>query len=691
MLCFSAKHRAVNRRASLVAMAVSSALAVVTPGCGKKADSPAASGTPAPNAAPPASPGPAAAPAEVVITKDTPEAIANLAKLVAGTAAEPASRARSIVDGLRARTGVLLSTQPIGREILAPVDAAKAILTASEAARPALTGIEAGALLRALFEALAVPAEPVLVYERQAGKTNLRRRDIGLVVDFQGLKGTLVPRRQAEPLEADGAEALTAAGESGLFLGLASLRLAEERKVDVALARLTEAETARPDDGALAFLRGQLTAIRGDSDAGLDAMEAAVKKYEDADGNYQLAIAYLQAEERFSGYKALSKAVSLDPAHIRAWSALGSVVLDRRQGAEEAERPAIDGELDRIEAGLLAVGPETEGLAELKIQRLRVGGKVAEAEKLALEVLNKDPKRAALYLVLADIAVGKGEAEAAERYLVKAADADPQDSQALVRLAQMRADHGDVDKTIEAFKKATDRAPYDSDLLSSYAGLLIQAGKVEEATAVAKDLVARFPEVADGYAIQAQVAFQSGDLPSATGQLEKALGKDPKALDLYTMLYVAYVMQQQPDKAVTVLDRLLKVDPDGRMRIAQTLLQTGQVEGATGLLEKEHEASPDRLEVTITLGQIYQLSGRKDDVAKMRAAVAAKGDPKALETFDGALAEMAKQAEAAEGTAPSAPEAPPVAPEAPPVAPEAPPAPAPPAAGAPMVAPGGVE
>ena len=127
------------------------------------------------------------------------------------------------------------------------------------------------------------------------------------------------------------------------------------------------------------------------------------------------------------------------------------------------------------------------------------------------------------------------------------------------------------------------------------------------------------------------------------------------------MLYVGYVMQEAQDKAVTVLDRLLKVEPDGRMRIAQALLQTGQVDGAMGLLEKELEARPDRIEVAITLGQIYHLGKRAADVARLRKAIEAKGDASVLDAFDKALAEIEKQAEAAPGEAPGEPTSPPPA------------------------------
>lgn len=626
------------------------ATATLLAGCKKDAPAPPA----APAAAGPAAAGPAAAtpapsgeaPAQPAATLDpsAPADVAALAKTLLAGATEPAAQVQAIVAGLRTRTTLLPPERPLGRDPLSPADVAKA-LAAAPAEPLALTGIECGGAAAALIRAIGQDPAPSLVFPDGGGKTNFRLRAIAVNAPDPTVPcgAPLAKGTPSAPL-AKGAEAAQ-------YLGLSALRLAEQQDVGKALEQLAEARKTAADDAAVVFLDGQLQAIRGELDNGMDLMEKAVASAEDADGQYQLAVAYLRAGERFSAFKALNRATELYPKHTRALAALGNLHIERWQELPEDQRPTVEAELDRIEKELAAVGPDAPGLAELRVQRLRLAGKTEEAEKAALAAVATSP-RAPLHMLLADMAIAKGDTAAAEKQYELAAAADPYDAEPLVQLAQQQANRGDIDKTIATLADATRRAPHDVDLLANYANLLMQVGRNDEAAKAATELKNRFPEAADGYALLAQIALQSGDMAGANALLEQALAKNEKALDLYVMLYIGYVMGGTPEKAPAVVDRLLKQDPDGRMRIAQALLQTGQVEGATGLLEKEHEVNPGRLEVSITLAQIYLLGGKTDAVERLRKGV--ESEPDNLATFDNALAEMKKQMEEAEKSKPPA-------------------------------------
>ena len=668
-------------------------LTVAGPGCNNNEPAPAtsaAAAAPAPSAPGPNSPTPTPAAATSNLPPSgTPESLGKLAAALGAGEAEIGARATALLDGLRTRVKRLAADRPIGREPLAPAAAAEKLIQDPKATLE-LTGIECGALAKALFDAANVPSKAVLVFERQAGRTNLRRRDLGLELTIGSESGVALPCREAP----EGGKALSGATgaavnkelESALFLGLQALYFAEQRRLDDAMARAKDAEKAADaatggqaatKDHAFAFLRGQLRLIQGDTDGGLEDMEQAVAASEDADGQYQLAVAYLQSEEQFSGFKALKRASTLDPKHARALAALGNLALERRRSADSTEHPALDSELTAIATTLEAIGPNAPGLVELKAQRLRVLGKPDEAEKLVQEALASGNGASSLHMMMADIATAKGDSATAELHLEKAAAADEFDAEPLVRLAQLQADRGDVEKTIQTFATAIKRAPHDSDLLSSYASILLQAGRVEEAKGVGQDLKTRFPRVPDGYALLAQLEFQGGNMPAANTLLEQAITQNEKADTLYVMLYMGYVLDGAPDKAKGVLDRLLKHDPDGRMKIAESLLQTGQFEGAAGLLEAEFAARPEKVEAAITLGQIYRVAGKAEEVTRLRTALEAKGDPELVKTFDAALVAIDAQAAgaAAPGEGEEAPEQP-AAPEAPPVpaAPVAPPA-----------------
>ncbi len=599
-------------------------------GCRKDAPAPVSPAAPAvaPAAAPPAPPAASA----VLVAPGTQPALAALATSLVGSS-EPAARGTAIVAGLRAKTSLLPTEGLLGRDPLDPESAAKSL--------GALTGIECGALAAALLRAVGQEPGVSVVFPDGAGRTSFRHRAIAVTVEGK-------PTLACGELSSGVASApLDTKGETAQFLGLAALRLAEQQDVEKAVAKVIEAKGLAPDDGAVLFLDGQLKAIRGEVDDGLEQMEKAVADAEDSEGLFQLAVAYLRADERFSAFRSLEKAVKLFPKHTRALSALASLQLERRQEVPEDQRATVDAELDRIEKSLLAVGPDAPGLVELRIQRLRVVGKVDEALKLALDAANT-VERASLRMLLADMAKASGDSAAAELHLAAAAKADPLDAEPLIQLAQLQADRGDIDKTVATLSDAVRRAPHDVDLLANYANLLMQLGRTDEASKVATELKNRFPEAADGYALLAQLALQGGNVAGANDLLEQAIAKNEKSGDLYVMLYIGYVMGGTPEKAAGVVDRLMKHDPEGRMRIAQALLQTGQIDGASGLLEQELEARPESLEVAITLAQIYALSEKTEAVARLRKAVEGRGNAEDLKTFDDALVELKKRAEEAE-------------------------------------------
>ena len=80
--------------------------------------------------------------------------------------------------------------------------------------------------------------------------------------------------------------------ESAMIAALDALFTVETHNFKNASERMGDALALAPEDSALRFMRGQIAILRGEADTGLQEMQAAVEKNEDAAGRYHLAVAF---------------------------------------------------------------------------------------------------------------------------------------------------------------------------------------------------------------------------------------------------------------------------------------------------------------------------------------------------------------------------------------------------------------
>ena len=604
--------------------------------------SPAVSGTGATAPASPVAPtaeGAVAAFAKAAIGATAPEKLAALAK------------------ALTAKVTPMPVDRLLGRDVLRPAALAGALEKATAESKLAVTGVEAGAFLLAAAQAAGLSAAPSVIVPAGGGRCVLRLVRLGV----QLAEGATA----IDPLTGLESAATTVSKDApeSYLLGLESMRKVEEHALDAAAELVSKAMIPLADDPALKMLHGQLATLRGAPDAGFEEMAAAVTVGADAASHFQLGVAYLQGEKQFKAFEAFKRATELDPKYAEGWAALGQVTLDRLETADEAQKAAVNAELDGIEKALLAIAADAPGLFELRIERLALGGKVDEAVSEAKALVEKHPTRASLLTLLASLLEKKGDSDGAAAALEKAATLEGADALPLLKLAQMRAEAGKIDEAIAALEKARVKAPHDPGILMQLAGAYQHAEKSDKAIEVATELEKRFPEVMEGTAMLAQLLVAKGETAKATETLERGLKRDPKSIPLYIILYMVHDRANETAKADEVMKRLLVVDRDGRMHVAGQLLKAQALDKALALMEAELKEHPERIEVSIALSQIYRSLDKKDDVERIRKAAIERAADKdaAKKRIDEALAEVDTQrAKSAEAPAPEAP-----APEAP--------------------------
>jgi len=168
--------------------------------------------------------------------------------------------------------------------------------------------------------------------------------------------------------------------------------------------RLEAAAAAGGDALAVARLRGDLLVARGDGALGVAVMERLARELDDASIWNALGDLQAQAEEDRDAARSYSRARRRGSDDTAAW--LGESLIAVRRGDLRGARRAIDAAAERAESH----GPEIR--ARLAVARGRLefeSGDFDSVVRLANEALALDARSAAPHLLLANVAIERGE------------------------------------------------------------------------------------------------------------------------------------------------------------------------------------------------------------------------------------------------------------------------------------------
>ena len=228
---------------------------------------------------------------------------------------------------------------------------------------------------------------------------------------------------------------------------------------------------------------------------------------------------------------------------------------------------------DPIVAQILAIDRRNIGGLKLraivKIERKDIDSAVADLR----EALNDQPKSSDLLLLLAKAYESGGKLELADRQYADAIKASNSDNNVVGRYVNFLKRRDDLERADSVLLEAATRNPRNSQILQPLAQLRLARRDWMGARVVA-DMAARND---DGRAFAEEVraaAFAGeGKTDESVAALEKVHQVAPDAIDPVASLIAGYVRQNQPDKAATLVQDMLKKFPDN----AQLLVLSGQV------------------------------------------------------------------------------------------------------------------
>ncbi len=219
--------------------------------------------------------------------------------------------------------------------------------------------------------------------------------------------------------------------------------------------------------------------------------------------------------------------------------------------------------------------------------REQAAGFREQAEKLAGEVLDKDPNHIEGHILRGTILFAKDDRAGALAELTKAVELDPRRVESLMSLALYHRQTGDTAKAEEVYRRAF---------------------AINDKSALAHLEYARFH-------------VQQNRLDVAEEHFRKAVEVDPQSREAKRTLASFYIQRKQFDRAEEVVKSLAELDkdkPEGRAVLAEYYAQVGRPDDAVRVYQDIVSQSPDYAKGRHKLGEL--LIGR-GDVAGAQAQV----------------------------------------------------------------------
>lgn len=265
-----------------------------------------------------------------------------------------------------------------------------------------------------------------------------------------------------------------------------------------------------------------------------------------------------------------------DPNHIEA-GVLKSIALMKGGKTSEA--------LTRLD-GLQRLHPDNIDIILAKSETYLSVEDPNNAEKIMVEAIGKNPKSVLLHLHLANFYNARKRVADAEKHFKEIAQIEPQNVGANMLLVNFYAQTGQLPKAVNALDGLTQRFPKDESYRIAHAQVVARSGSSSEVEAI---LLRAHKELPDSNQLRLALAehyAQTMQASKAEDLLKEIINKDPEkpqALRARRILAGAYLASQQPDKAQTELDAVLKRNPrdtEGHFLMGNLDLQRGRVREA---------------------------------------------------------------------------------------------------------------
>jgi len=340
--------------------------------------------------------------------------------------------------------------------------------------------------------------------------------------------------------------------ESLMLAGEAALSSGNQARASEYYERVTKLD---PNDTTARARLGVARLVGGDTEHAINDLTAAAALDEHATPvDAALISVLMQKGDVKQAKKVAEQLVAKQPKEGLAYNLLGAVKLADKDatGARQAFEKALEVEPNYVAAAI--------NLGQLDISQ----GKMDDAIARMSKIVERAPKQADAYLVLARWSAAPGQKPGAARaVLEKGIAANPTDVPLRTTYVGELLRANDKKAALAAARDLVARAPNDPNALAAAAQAQAVAGDNQEATATAKKLVALRPSAPEPLILQAELLQRSGATAEAEDALRRAvkLDTDGKA-KAQQKLGVFLLSQGKFDEAGSIAKSMLSRQPN---------------------------------------------------------------------------------------------------------------------------------
>lgn len=272
---------------------------------------------------------------------------------------------------------------------------------------------------------------------------------------------------------------------------------------------------------------------------------------------------------------------------------------------------------------VLTTIPENEAPANYLevVGRIHVSaGNFAEAERVYLRLLEKDPSSIATLRALSGLALKKGDNATAWAYMARARKEAPNSPEILYEFAQVSLTHSLIAEAVTALRLLLLLEPDKPEYVFTLGSALVRSNAdYLEAPAYFKTYLQLRPDDPRAEMMLGYSLYLANELPPATSHLEKAAQLDPKLTEArYYLGMIAY--KEANDSKAEELFRAVLSDSDNHaqagLALGKLYLRQRKYEQAAAELERSVRLLPADSDAHFQLSRVYAQLGNQDKALK---------------------------------------------------------------------------
>jgi tetratricopeptide (TPR) repeat protein len=360
-----------------------------------------------------------------------------------------------------------------------------------------------------------------------------------------------------------------------------------------------------PKDAEARVLRGSIYLRTGDLNNAVTDLQTAVRSdLNNPAARYLLGSALAEQGQYAIAIPELEKAMQLDPSHLQARLKLAQlqILIGQDEGAVQTTQNILE-ELDEHNASAQML----RAIALRKLSRLE------DAQADIQSVLKAQPNSPEALLQLGELRLSAGNYKEAEQAFRRSYEQNPRDTRGLLRIAEMYVGKNEAEKAMQILRAESKKQPDNLQLRRSIAGICIMAKDYTSAIDEYQGILTRLdPKTILAYEIQGGL----GEAYRASGQYELALSTLTKAREglpgdpaILNNLAVTLLQLGRNDDAKKLYENTLSAHAENAIALNNFAYliaeKSGDFDTALSFAQRARQMAPKELAFADTIAYIY--------------------------------------------------------------------------------------